>query len=153
MCDKVQYLSSSVWLISLSIIPSRSTHVAKNGTISFFLKAEWYFIVYIHHISYIKKKIPLQHNRVVKNAPANAGDITDAGLIPGLGRSPGEGNGNPLQYSCLENPIDRGAWTVHRVTRVGLKRLSMHTISWNSNLKFIECLLHARHCYKHCAHV
>ena len=49
---------------------------------------------------------------MVKNPSVNAGD---AGLIPGLGRSPGEGNGNPLQYSCLENPIDRGAWqaTVH----------------------------------------
>ena len=47
---------------------------------------------------------------VVKNLPANAGDIRDAGSIPGLGRSPGEGNGNPLQYSCLENPMDRGAW-------------------------------------------
>ena len=44
---------------------------------------------------------------VVKNPSANAGD---AGLIPGLGRSPGERNGNPVQYSCLENPIDRGAW-------------------------------------------
>ena len=48
--------------------------------------------------------------RVVKNPPANAGDAGDTGLITGLGRSPGEGNGNPLQYSCLENPIDRGAW-------------------------------------------
>ena len=47
---------------------------------------------------------------VVKNPPANAGDIKDAGSIPGLGRSPGEGNGNTLQYSCLENPMDRGAW-------------------------------------------
>ena len=49
---------------------------------------------------------------VVKNSPANAGDM---GLIPGLGRSPGEGNGNPLQYSCLGNLMDRGAWwaTVH----------------------------------------
>ena len=46
----------------------------------------------------------------VKNPPANAGDIRDAGSIPGLGRSPGERHGNPLQYSCLENPIDRGAW-------------------------------------------
>ena len=46
--------------------------------------------------------------RVVKNLPANAGDIRHAGLIPGLGRSPGEGNSNPLQYSCLENPMDRG---------------------------------------------
>ena len=52
---------------------------------------------------------------VVKNPPANAGDV---GSIPGSGRSPGEGNGNPLQYSCLENPMDRGALqaTVHGVT-------------------------------------
>ena len=47
---------------------------------------------------------------VVKNLPANAGDKRDAGFIPGLGRSPGEGHGNPLHYSCLENPMDRGAW-------------------------------------------
>ena len=45
---------------------------------------------------------------VVKNPPANAGDVRDKGLIPGLGRSPGAGHGNPLQYSCLENPMDRG---------------------------------------------
>ena len=53
---------------------------------------------------------------MVKNPPANAGGM---GSIPGLGRSPGEGSGNPLQYSCLENPVDRGAWwgTVHGVTR------------------------------------
>ena len=56
---------------------------------------------------------------VAKNPPANAGDIRDACSIPESGRSPGEGNGNPLQYSCLENPMDRGAWhaTVHRVTK------------------------------------
>ena len=54
----------------------------------------------------------------VKNSPDNAGDL---GLIPGLGRSPGEGNGNPLQYSRLENPMDRGAWQaiVHGVVTVG----------------------------------
>ena len=46
---------------------------------------------------------------VVKNPPANAGDVRDVGLIPGLGRSPGGGHGNPLQYSSLENPMDRGA--------------------------------------------
>ena len=58
---------------------------------------------------------------VVKNLPANAGDARDAGLILRLGRSPGEGNANPLQYSCLENLMDRGAWqaTVHEVARVG----------------------------------
>ena len=46
---------------------------------------------------------------VVKNLPANAGDLRDTGSIPGSGRSPEEGQGNPLQYSCLENPMDRGA--------------------------------------------
>ena len=56
---------------------------------------------------------------VAKNPPANAGDIRDSGSIPGFGRSPREGHGNPLQYSCLENPMDRGAWqaAVHRVTK------------------------------------
>ena len=47
---------------------------------------------------------------VVKNPPANAGDLRDAGSIPGSGRSPGGGHDNPLQYSCLENPMDREAW-------------------------------------------
>ena len=53
---------------------------------------------------------------MVKNPPANAGD---PGSIPGSGRAPGEGNGNPLQYPCLENSMDRGAWqaTVHRITK------------------------------------
>ena len=57
----------------------------------------------------------------IKNLPANAGDIRDVGSIPGLGRSPGEGNSNPLQYSCLENPMDIGAWRaiVHGSHRVG----------------------------------
>ena len=57
---------------------------------------------------------------VVKNPTANAGDIRDASLIPRLGRSPGEGHGNPLQHSCLENPMDRGAWwaTVHGVAKL-----------------------------------
>ena len=67
---------------------------------------------------------------VVKNLPANSGDIRDVGSIPGSGRSPGEGNGNPLQCSCLENPMDRGVWraTVHKVAKgpTPLKRLSTH---------------------------
>ena len=56
---------------------------------------------------------------VVKNPPANAGDTREVGLIPGLGRSSEVGNGNPLQYSCLENPMDRAARqaTVHRITK------------------------------------
>ena len=67
---------------------------------------------------------------VAKNLPANAGDVKDMGSVPGSGGSPGGGNGNPLQFSCLENPMDRGAWqaTVHRVTKslTQLKQLSMH---------------------------
>ena len=56
---------------------------------------------------------------MLKNLPATVGDIRDSGLIPGLGISPGGGPGNPLQYFCLENPLDRGALraTVHRVTK------------------------------------
>ena len=56
---------------------------------------------------------------MVKNPPANAGDVTEAGSIPGLGRFPGGRHGNPLQYSCLENPMDRGAWwdIVHTVAK------------------------------------
>ena len=69
---------------------------------------------------------------VVKNLPANAGDVRDVGSIPGLGRSPGGRNGNPLQYSSLETPMGRGAWwaTVHRVAKsqTQLKRLSTHTL-------------------------
>ena len=67
---------------------------------------------------------------VVKNLPVNSGDVRDVGSTPGLGRSPGGGHDNPLQYSCLENPMDRGAWRalVHRVTKskTQLKQPSMH---------------------------
>ena len=57
---------------------------------------------------------------MIKNLPANAGDEGDVGSIPGAGRSPGVGNGNPFQYSCLENTMDRGVWqaTVHGVTEL-----------------------------------
>ena len=70
---------------------------------------------------------------VVKNLPANTGDVRDVGLIPGSGRSLGGGQGNPLQYSWLENPMDRGAWqtTVHGVAKsqTQLKRLSTRMVS------------------------
>ena len=57
---------------------------------------------------------------MVKSPPANAGDISDVGSVPGSGRSPGGGHGNPLLYSCLENPMDGGAWqaTVYGVTKI-----------------------------------
>ena len=72
---------------------------------------------------------------VIKKLPANAGDVKDAGLIPGSGRSPEGGHGNPLHYACLENPMDRGASkaTVHRVTQswTRLKQFSMHACIHN----------------------
>ena len=84
---------------------------------------------------------------MIKNPPANAGDV---GSIPGLGRCPGEGNGNPLQYSCLGNPMNRGAWraTVHGVAKesdttatnnnktvmVYRERCCSHSLSLNSHV-------------------
>ena len=70
--------------------------------------AELYSVVYAFLVA-----------QVVKKLPAYTGDISDAGLIPRPGRSPGEEHGNPLQYSCLKNPVDREAWqaTVQRVTK------------------------------------
>ena len=72
-----------------------------------------------HHVA-LQVTVMVSHVAlVVKNLPANVGELRDGSLIPGLGRSPGEGNGNPLHYSCLENPMDRGAWwvTIHRVAK------------------------------------
>ena len=67
---------------------------------------------------------------MANNPPVNSGEVRDAGSIPGSGRSPKGGHGNPLQYSCLENPMDRGAWqaTVYGVAKswTRLKQLSMH---------------------------
>ena len=65
----------------------------------------------------------------VKNLPVNAGDARDSGLTPGLGRSPGEGNGNPLQHSCLENPMDRGTW---RATVHGVAESDTTDVTWNA---------------------
>ena len=68
-----------------------------------------------NYVARVSSKVAL----VVKNLPANAGNTRDAGSIPGLGRSPGGGHGNPLQCSCLENPTDRGTWkaAVRRVAQ------------------------------------
>ena len=74
-----------------------------------------YIYVYVLCV-YIHKYRGFPGDTVVKNPPANAGY---PGFIPVMGRSPGEGNGNPLQYSCLENPVERGTWwaIVHRVAK------------------------------------
>ena len=71
---------------------------------------------------------------VVKNPPANAGDV---GLISGLGRSPGEGNGKPPQYSCLENPMDRGAWRVQTMGSESLSNLRTQATSLPRGLRVV----------------
>ena len=94
--------------------------------------------VHLNHLiplCYLKKNRICRASQVVlvvKNLPANTGDIRDSSLIPGSGSSSGEGNGNPLQYSCLENPMDRGAWwaAVHGVTR-SQTRLSDFTFTFH----------------------
>ena len=70
---------------------------------------------------------------MVKNLPASAGDLRDLGLIPGSGRSPRGWPGNPLQYSCLENSMDRGAWraTVHRITKSQTRLKQLNDTGWS----------------------
>ena len=83
---------------------------------------------------------------LVKNLAASAGDTKEVGLIPGLGRSSREGNGNPFQYSCLENPMDRGVWwvTIHGVAKEldTTEHLSTHT------LKATLVILKRSHCWQ-----
>jgi len=76
----------------------------------------WYLLIKLG-LSAVVRASPVA--LVVKNRPASAGDRSDTGSVPGLGRLPGGGNGNPLQYSCLGNPMDREAWwaAVHRVAK------------------------------------
>ena len=77
---------------------------------------------------------------MVKNVPANAGDAGDESLIPGSGRSPGGGHGNPLQYSCQDDPMDRGAWGA---TVPGVTKESDITYQLHNNKKFIR-MFHKR---------
>ena len=86
---------------------------------------------------------------IVKNLPANAGDVRDAVLIPGLKRFPGGGNGNPLEHSCLENPTDRGAWwaTVHGVAE--LEKTERLTLSLPVSVKCLkQFLAHVKPCVR-----
>ena len=109
-CDA--YMSSVHWILNYYFnIPLRTPVVCSTGT------DNW------------ASQVAL----ALKNPPSDAGNIEDISLKPGLGRSPEDGHGNPPQHSCLENPMNRGAWwaTVHRVTKswTWLKQLSMHTIT------------------------
>ena len=82
---------------------------------------------------------------VVKNRPAKVGDKRDTGSIPGLARSPGEGNGNPLQHSCLENSMDRGAWqaTVHGVKKSQTQLNTHASISTYIHIFATFCFVHS----------
>ena len=89
--------------------------------------------------SQVPKIVGFSGCSVVKNLPFNVGDVD---LIPGSGRSPGEGNGNPFQYSCLGNPMDRGVWwaTVHGVTESDTtEQLSTHRHTYNSACSIYSC--------------
>ena len=98
----------------------------KHNYLSYYYLSRFYICCY--HAINNKSKSSFPSGTGVKNPPANAWDARDMGLIPGSGRFPGEGNGNPLQYSCLENSMHRGAWrpTVHEVTKSQIW-LSYHT--------------------------
>ena len=104
-----------------------------------------------HLWNFIKRHITRKHpiakdfpsDSAVQNLPANAGDVGDMGSIPGLGRSPGGGDGDPLQYSCLENPMDRGVWPamvhrVHRVTKSWMQVSTTHSISNKLEFQWLE---------------
>ena len=93
----------------------------------FYVRLLYSFLLFSLLLGFGVRIWSLPGGTVVKNTSANAGDTRDMGLIPGLERSPGEGNVNPLQYSCLENPKNRGDWqtTVHGFAK-GQTQLRMH---------------------------
>ena len=82
----------------------------------------------IAHYLFLLKDAGLPCSSVVKNPNANAGKAEDAGSIPGSGRSPGERNGSPCQYSCLKNPMDRGAWPGWRILSITLLACEIRAI-------------------------
>ena len=96
-------------------------------------------VIFPYDFLYLSAGLPTWH--VVKNPPAKAGDtLRDAGSVPGSGRSPEGGHGNPLQYSCLENPMDRGAWqaTVHRtVDSDTTKETQLKQRSWSDGARTV----------------
>ena len=108
------------------------------ASLEMFIYVIQHLLANIHNDWHILAKVS-QVALVVKNLPANAVDIRNVGLIPGLGRYPGEGHGNPLQYSFLENSLDRGAWwaTVHGVARVRHDWSDLAHISVNAQILYV----------------
>ena len=93
------------------------------------LLSKWWLCISVSDLQQILIRVGFPGGSVVKNPPANAGDTEDVGSIPALGRSPGGGNGDPLQYSCLGKSMDRGAWevVVHGVTKSWTWLSNWHT--------------------------
>ena len=103
------------------------------------------------HLSTIKYPWASQLAPAVKTLPANAGDARDSGLVLGSGRSPGEGHGHPLQYSCLENPMDSGAWwiTVHRVAESDTSEVTTHSQNIHKTFGTFRNVLDIWFCQNH----
>ena len=102
----------------VSLSQSKKTHIIHGG-LSRIFRSKGTKLAPKTNLTKFKANSKQSNGSVIKNLPANAGDRGDTGLIPGLERSPGEGNGNPLQYFCLGNPMDRERWwaTVHGVSK------------------------------------
>ena len=98
-----------------------------NSMIGTSRKSQWLTKTKIYFLTYVGCW-GFPHGSVVENPPANAGDTGDAGSIPGLGRSPGVGNGNPLQYSCLGNPMDREPGGLQSMWLQNQTRISAHAL-------------------------
>ena len=118
-------------ILRLNCRPSRSGSASRcNPQVTWVISAQKIIVETQVYFAVLQESGASQVALVVKNPPANTGDIRDMGSIPGLKRSPGGGQGSPLQYSCLENPMDRGVWwaTIYEVAKswTQLKRL-MHT--------------------------
>ena len=113
---------------SILLFAKKNSYSKKTGSHHPFT---WFFNPNMQNCYYIPQTPKAsQVALVVKNPPDNGGDVRDTGLIPELGRFPGGGHGNPIQYSCLENPMDWRAWwvAVHSVgSQTGLEWLSMHS--------------------------
>ena len=124
-----QFKNQSLSYFSIKVISSRYT----------------YWLKHLFLVAHINDVMGFPDSAMVKKLPANAGGSRDAGLIPELRRSPGVGNGNILQYSCLENSMDRGTWwaTFHRVAK-NQTQLSTHTqiTEYNGTSYNVWCDLH-----------
>ena len=146
--DAAEWLESAAPLIPLLIFlhgSSQTEAIWPWNKVGVQVNTTWNnFLPFNDKFSWCSNSFGFPGGSVEKNPPTNAGDTEDMALILGWGRSPGEGNGNLIQYSCLRNPMDRGTWwvTVHEVAK-SLRKLSTHTqFFWNYKLKLGDIISH-----------